>query len=56
MPANLSPEYKDAQEKFRRACEPQEKLEWLREMLRTIPKHKGTEHLLAAHVTASRPC
>jgi uncharacterized protein len=47
MPANLSPEYKDAQEKFRRAREPQEKLEWLREMLRTIPKHKGTEHLQA---------
>jgi ribosome-interacting GTPase 1 len=47
MPANLSPEYKDAQEKFRRAREPQEKLDWLREMLRTIPKHKGTEHLQA---------
>jgi ribosome-interacting GTPase 1 len=47
MPANLSPEYKDAQEKFRRSREPQEKLECLREMLRTIPKHKGTEHLQA---------
>jgi ribosome-interacting GTPase 1 len=47
MPANLSPEYKDAQEKFRKARDPQEKLECLREMLRTIPKHKGTEHLQA---------
>jgi hypothetical protein len=47
MPANLSPEYKDAQERFRRAREPLEKLECLREMLRTIPKHKGTEHLQA---------
>ena len=47
MPANLSPEYKDAHEKFRRAREPQEKLECLREMLRTIPRHKGTEHLQA---------
>jgi hypothetical protein len=47
MPANLSPEYKDAQEKFRKARDPQEKLELLREMLRTIPKHKGTEHLQA---------
>jgi hypothetical protein len=47
MPANLSPEYKDAQEAFRRAREPQEKLDCLREMLRTIPKHKGTEHLQA---------
>jgi ribosome-interacting GTPase 1 len=47
MPANLSPEYKKAQEAFRRAREPHEKLEGLREMLRTIPKHKGTEHLQA---------
>jgi ribosome-interacting GTPase 1 len=47
MPANLSPEYKKAQEAFRRAREPDEKLEGLREMLRTIPKHKGTEHLQA---------
>jgi len=47
MPANLSPEYKAAQEKFRRAREAPEKLELLREMLRTIPKHKGTEHLQA---------
>jgi ribosome-interacting GTPase 1 len=47
MPANLSPDYKDAQEAFRRSRDPQEKLECLREMLRTIPKHKGTEHLQA---------
>ena len=47
MPANLSPEYKDAQEKYRKARDPQERLEFLREMLRTIPKHKGTEHLQA---------
>jgi ribosome-interacting GTPase 1 len=47
MPANLSPEYKSAQEAFRRARDPHEKLEALREMLRTIPKHKGTEHLQA---------
>jgi ribosome-interacting GTPase 1 len=47
MPANLSPEYKNAQDAFRRASEPQEKLGHLKEMLRTIPKHKGTEHLQA---------
>ena len=47
MPANLSPEYKNAQEAFRRARDPKEKLDCLREMLRTIPKHKGTEHLQA---------
>lgn len=47
MPANLSPEYKAAEANFRRAREPTERLEWLREMLRTIPKHKGTDHLQA---------
>ena len=45
MPANLSPEYKSAEAAFREAREPRERLEGLREMLRTIPKHKGTEHL-----------
>ena len=47
MPANLSPEYKAAEAAFRAAREPRERLECLREMLRTIPKHKGTEHLQA---------
>ncbi len=45
MPANLSPEYKSAEAAFRSARELKERLECLREMLRTIPKHKGTEHL-----------
>ncbi len=47
VPANLSPEYKAAEAAFRKASDPRERLEWLREMLRTIPKHKGTEHLQA---------
>ena len=47
MPANLSPEYKNAQDAFRRASDPQDKLGCLKDMLRTIPKHKGTEHLQA---------
>jgi len=47
MPANLSPEYKAAEAAYRATREPRERLEWLREMLRTIPKHKGTEHLQA---------
>jgi len=47
MPANLTPQYKKAQERYRSATEPREKLEALREMLRVIPKHKGTEHLQA---------
>ena len=47
MPANLSPDYKAAEAAFRQASEPKERLERLREMLRAIPKHKGTEHLQA---------
>jgi uncharacterized protein len=47
VPANLSPEYKAAEASFRKARDPKERLEWLREMLRTIPKHKGTERLQA---------
>lgn len=47
VPANLSPEYKAAEAAFRASRDPRERLEWLREMLRTIPKHKGTERLQA---------
>ncbi len=47
MPTNVSPEYKKAQEQYRKAREPAERLSWLREMLATIPKHKGTEALQA---------
>jgi ribosome-interacting GTPase 1 len=45
MPANLTPEYKAAEAEFRQARTAEDRLSWLREMLRTIPKHKGTEHL-----------
>ena len=47
MPANLSPEYKAAADAYRRSRDPGERLEHLREMLRVIPKHKGTDHLQA---------
>jgi len=47
VPANLSPEYKAAADALRRARDPAERLEHLREMLRVIPKHKGTDHLQA---------
>src|SRR5262245_4328121 len=47
MPANLSPEYKQAEHAYRAAREPRERLDLLKEMLRAIPKHKGTEHLQA---------
>jgi ribosome-interacting GTPase 1 len=45
MPANLTPDYKAAEDAFRKARDPKERLECLREMLRLIPKHKGTDHL-----------
>ncbi|MEO0081209.1 MAG: GTPase [candidate division WOR-3 bacterium] len=47
MPANLSPEYKKAEERFRLAVAPEEKLACLEEMLSAIPKHKGTEKMQA---------
>jgi uncharacterized protein len=47
MPANLSPEYKKAELAFRAARDDVERLACLKDMLRTIPKHKGTEHLQA---------
>ena len=47
MPTNVTADYKKAEESFRKAREPRERLECLREMMRTIPKHKGTEHLQA---------
>jgi len=45
MPTNVTPEYRRAEQAFREAREPRERLECLKEMLRTIPKHKGTEHV-----------
>jgi len=54
MPANLTPEYKRAEERFRTARSPQEKLEALEEMLRVIPKHKGTAGRQVAGGGASR--
>lgn len=47
MPTNVTPEYKKAEEAYRKAREPAERLDGLRQMLSSIPKHKGTEHLQA---------
>ena len=47
MPANLTPEFLKARKRFRAAKEPGEKLEALEEMLKTIPKHKGTDKMQA---------
>ncbi len=45
MPANLTPQYKAAETRYRDSKTPEEKLDALEEMLRTIPKHKGTEKM-----------
>ncbi|MHC4386870.1 MAG: GTPase, partial [Planctomycetota bacterium] len=47
MPANLTQQYKKAEQRFKAAGTDEEKLAALEEMLREIPKHKGTEHLQA---------
>ena len=45
MPANLTPQYKAAEQRFREAKTVLEKIEALQVMLAIIPKHKGTDHL-----------
>jgi ribosome-interacting GTPase 1 len=45
MPANLTPQYKKVEEQYRAATSDDEKIVLLEEMLRVIPKHKGTEHI-----------
>jgi ribosome-interacting GTPase 1 len=45
MPANLTPQYHEAEERYRQAKTIEEKLAALEEMLAVIPKHKGTEHM-----------
>ncbi|HET8538694.1 MAG TPA: GTPase [Anaeromyxobacter sp.] len=47
MPANLTAQYKTAEERYRNAVGYEEKLDALREMLALLPKHKGTEKLQA---------
>lgn len=47
MPANLTQQYKKAEENYRRSETPEEELRWLQVMLAEMPKHKGTDHLQA---------
>lgn len=47
MPANLTPEYMQADAEFRKAQTPEERLACLKRMLSVIPKHKSTERLQA---------
>ena len=45
MPANLTPQYEKADRRFKEAETHEEKLLALEEMLRVIPKHKGTDRM-----------
>jgi hypothetical protein len=47
MPANLTPQYLEAEADFRRAQTAEERLECLQRMWRELPKHKGTDKLQA---------
>jgi ribosome-interacting GTPase 1 len=47
MPANLTPDYKNAEQRFREAKTIEDKIAALQEMLAVIPKHKGTDRLRA---------
>jgi len=47
MAANLTPEYLEAEKRFKSARTADEKVEALEGMLGTIPRHKGTEKLQA---------
>jgi len=47
MPTNLPADYFNAEERFRSATTTEDKIKHLEEMMGTIPKHKGTDHLRA---------
>jgi hypothetical protein len=46
MPANLPPQYVELENEYREEKDPHIRLELLERMLREIPKHKGTSHLV----------
>ena len=47
MPANLTARYRKVEDAYRRAATPEEELTCLQDMLRELPKHKGTDKLQA---------
>lgn len=47
MPANLPPQYYELEREFRAEKDPREKLRMAEELLRMMPKHKGTDKLQA---------
>ena len=47
MPANLPPEYFEADRRYKQASTTAEKIAALEDLITTVPKHKGTDHLRA---------
>jgi len=47
MPANLPPEYFEAEKRFKQAGTTAEKIAALEDLIATVPKHKGTDKLRA---------
>lgn len=47
MPTNLPAEYYEAEERYRAAATPSEKIATLEALISTVPKHKGTDKLRA---------
>ena len=47
MPANLTPDYLAAEQHYKQARTAEEKIAALEQMLATIPRHKGTEKMVA---------
>ncbi|MFO7695925.1 MAG: TGS domain-containing protein [Anaerolineae bacterium] len=47
MPTNLPPEYVRADRRYREAETTEERIAALEELISTVPKHKGTDHLRA---------
>lgn len=47
MPANLPPEYFEAEKHFKSAATPSERVRALEALIATVPKHKGTDKLRA---------
>lgn len=47
MPANLPPDYFEAERRYKQASTTAEKVAALEDLMATVPKHKGTDHLRA---------
>jgi len=49
MPADLPPYFYEAEKYFKEAANPEEKANAIEELLKTFPKHKGTDKLRAEY-------